>query len=516
MSDRLPDNKAKVYLVGAGPGDPGLITMRGVACLQRADVVLYDYLVNPVIAQHAPAAAELICLGRHGGHSRIWTQDEINQKLLELVRSGKTVARLKGGDPAVFARGGEEAAFLLAHGVAIEIVPGITAALAAGSHAGIPITHREHASAVAFVTGHEDPSKPEAGVDFAALARFPGTLIFYMGVTTVRDWSTKLMQHGLAPTTPAAIVQRCSLPNQKVVRCELGDVADHLTPYSKMPPPVVVIVGQVAAPEIALDWLSSRPLFGQSVLVTRPVAQAAGLGELLAEQGAEVLYQPAIEIRAPQDGGEIDRVLERLSTFDWLVFSSRNGVEFFMQRLLATGRDVRALRDARLAAIGPATAAALAAYHLVADRQPPSEFRAESLATELAKVGAQRPLLIRASRGRDTLAATLRDHGAQVTEVVAYESIDVLEPDPAMMQRLAADHLAWTTVTSSAIARSLHAMFGEHLRRTRLVSISPVTSRTLRELGYEPTAEASVYTMDGVAAALIAAVREHRAAGGSS
>ncbi len=412
----------------------------------------------------------------------------------------------------MFARGGEEAAFLLSHGVPIEIVPGITAALAAGSHAGIPITHRGLASAVAFVTGHEDPSKPECGVDFAALARFPGTLVFYMGVTTVREWSARLMEHGLSPTTPVAIVQRCSLPNQRVVRCDLGSVASHLTPYSKMPPPVVVIVGPVAAPEVALDWLSSQPLFGQSVLVTRPVGQAIRLGELLAEQGADVRYQPAIQIRAPRDTAELDQTLERLETFDWLVFSSTNGVEFFLQHLLATGRDLRALAKASCATIGPATTAALAAFHLIADLQPPTEFRAETLAAQLLAAGARRPLLIRASRGRDTLAAALRADGAEVTEVVAYESVDVQQPEAAIVQQLAEGQIGWITVTSSAIARSLHAMFGEDLRQSRLVSISPVTSQTLRQLGCEPTAEASVYTMEGVVAALLDAVKAVRPA----
>ena len=492
----------RVYLVGAGPGDPSLITLRGIQCLQRAEFVLYDYLVNPVIVQHAPAGADLICLGRHGGQARIWSQDEINQRLLELAREGRTVVRLKGGDPAVFARGGEEAEFLARHGVPLEIVPGITAALAAGSHAGIPITHRQLASAVALVTGQEETDKPTGGLDFAALARFPGTLVFYMGVTTAPKWTTELMQHGLPGQTPVAIVRRCSLPDQQTIRCRLDQVAELLTPYHRLPPPVIVIVGAVAGQEVAIDWFERRPLFGRTVLVTRSRAQAAELAEPLIELGAQVLYQPAIRIDAPSDWHAVDESLKNLSRYDWLVFSSVNGVRYFFDRLWAQQCDLRAVAGLSLATIGPATADALAEYHLRADVQP-DEFRAERLAERLARdAQGARFLLVRASRGRELLAERLQAAGGSVDEVVVYQSTDVEVADPEVDAALESGTIDWITVTSSAIARSLVAMFGERLRRARLVSISPVTSATLLDLGFSPQAEAAVYTMGGMVAAI--------------
>ncbi len=492
----------KIYLVGAGPGDPGLITLRGVDCLRRADVVLYDYLVNPQILHHARANAELICLGHHG-HTRIWSQDEINQRLIELARQGKTAVRLKGGDPAVFARGAEEVESLVQHGIPFEIVPGITAALAAGSCAGIPITHRDFASAVALVTGQEHPDKPRSSLDYEALARFPGTLVFYMGVTTAEMWTAALIAAGKSPATPAAIVRRCSLPDQQTILCKLGEVPGRLV--GKVRPPVIVIVGEVTTLAPTLGWFEKRPLFGVTVMVARPAEQAAGLANQLAELGARVLLQPAIEISDPPDWSPVDSALSRIDEFDWLVFSSANGVRFLLDRLLATGRDMRALGRVKLAAIGPGTTDELAKYHLTTDLQP-DQFRAEALATALSEGAAGKQfLLARASRGREVLAEELRAAGGHVEQIVVYSSSDVQTPDEENSRLLAAGQIDWIAVTSSAIARSLAAMFSEDLRKSRLVSISPVTSATFRELGFEPTAEANEYTMNGVIAAIVRA-----------
>ena len=497
-SSHIPSGK--VFVIGAGPGDPGLITLRGAECLRRADVVLYDYLVNPRILDQVSPTAEKVCLGRHG-RGRLLEQDEINERTIAAARQGKQVVRLKGGDPLIFGRAGEELSALTAAGIPYEIVPGITAALAAGSYAGVPLTHRDWASAVALVTGREKGDKDPAEMDYAALAKFPGTLVFYMGVTTARHWSSELIVAGKPPETPAVIVRRCSWPDQSTARCTLGTVADEMA-QRHVRPPVLVIVGEVAGLTPDTSWFVERPLFGHRVLVTRPAEQAGSLIEKLEELGAECLLQPAIRIGPPTDWGPLDAALQRLDSFDWIVFSSANGVRAFCDRLSSAGRDARALAQAKIAVIGPGTADELLTYHLFPDLQP-AEFRAEALAEGLAtQVRGKRCLLIRASRGREVLAEQLNAAGAIVEQAVAYSSTDVTEADPEVAAALVAGHIDWVTVTSSAIARSLASLFGDDLRRAKLASISPITSATLRELGHEPAVEAAEYTMDGVVQAI--------------
>jgi uroporphyrinogen III methyltransferase / synthase len=490
----------KVYLVGAGPGDPALLTLRGAECLRRADVVLYDYLVNPVLVAHCRPEAERICLGKHGG-GRIWPQEEINEQLVALAKQGKTVVRLKSGDPAIFARGAEEVERLAREGIPFEIVPGITAALAAGSYAGIPITHRELASAVALVTGHEDPEKSGQTVDYAALAKFPGTLVFYMGVTTVRHWAAELLAAGKNAATPVAVVRRCSQADQRTLRTTLGELAAAVE-REKLRPPVIFIIGEVAAAPESYSWFEKRQLFGQKILVTRPAHQAQSLAGPLAELGAEVLFQPAIEIGPPADWQPVDAALRRIKEFDWLVFSSSNGVRLLLERIFASGKDLRSLGSLQLAAIGPGTADELLRYYLHADLVP-DEFRAESLAGSLAgNARGKRFLLARASRGREVLAEELAAAGGLVEQVVVYESRDVTTVDPHLADLMQAGKIDWVTVTSSAIAKSLVSLFGEGLKNAKLASISPITSGTLRELGFEPAAEAKEFTMEGVVEAI--------------
>lgn len=496
------ESSGRVYLVGAGPGDPGLITLRGVECLAQADVVLYDYLVNPQILEHAAPTAERICLGRHG-RGRVWPQEAVNERLLAEARAGKTVVRLKGGDPAIFARAAEEAAALAAAGIPFEVVPGITAALAAGSYAGVSLTHRDGASAVALVTGQEC-EKREPTLDYRALAAFPGTLVFYMGITSAERWAGELIAAGKNAATPAAIVRRCSWPDQRVFRCTLADVAQ-VVAEQKIRPPALVIAGETAGVDPGDGWFMRRPLLGVKVMVTRPRDQADPLRSRLNELGAEVLLQPAIEIGPPDDWQPVDAALRRMHELDWLVFSSVNGVEHFLGRLCAQHGDLRLLGGLRLAAIGPGTAEELAKYHLRADLVPP-EFRAEALADALVQTAAgARVLLVRASRGRETLAERLAAAGIRVEQVVAYSSRDVTSPDADMADLLHEGRIDWITVTSSAIARSLARLFGDDLRHARLASISPVTSKTMRECGFEPTAEAGRYTMDGVVEAVLRA-----------
>ena len=451
---------------------------------------------------------------------RIWTQAEINTRLVDLARGGARVVRLKGGDPAVFGRLAEEVAVLETAGIEYEVVPGITAAQAAGSFAGIWITERDVASAVAFVTGHEGDSADAPTIDYAALAAFPGTLVFYMGVTTVRQWTAAMIAAGKSEQTPAAIVRRVSWPDQTVIRCTLGTVVSELE-KAKMRPPVAIIVGEVVSASIFPGeragvrgsgpvrndpWFTRRPLFGKRILLTRPIDRSDSLLDPLSELGAECLLQPAIEIGPPEDWAPVDTALARLSEFDWLVFSSVNGVQYLLDRLLATGGDLRQLAGVKLAAIGPGTADELRRYHLRVDGQPAEVYRAEVLAELLAQdARGKRFLLARANRGREVLGEMLCAAGGQVEQIVTYLSRDVVEPEQEIAAAMKAGQIDWTTVTSSAIARSLAKMFGDDMRKTKIVSISPVTSATLRELGFEPAVEAKSCTMEGVVAAIVAA-----------
>ena len=500
-----PPPVGTVYLIGAGPGDSGLLTLRGADLLSRCDVVLFDGLSNREMLRHAPSARH-ICVGKHG-QSRIWKQHEIIAEMLSLAQSGLTVARLKGGDPAVFARTAEEVDALKEAQIPFEIVPGITAALAAGSYAGIPITHRKHASAVAFVTGHEEPGKESSALDWEALARFPGTLVVYMGVTTAAVWTRALMQAGKPADTPAALVRRCSYGDQRTIHCTLGEIANELTPPSKLRPPVIAIIGAVADLGVTADWISQRPLLGQTVLVTRPVRQANSLVDLLREQGASVLCQPAIEIGPPDDWCDVDEAIDSLSQYEVVVFCSKNGVDFFLDRLLQRGGDLRSFASCKLAVVGSQTAKALERFHLRADIVP-ADFQAEALAGELQQQAAGKKILIlRASRGSTVLRDQLADV-ADVTEVVAYQNTDVQQADAEITKSLTDSQIDWVTVTSSASAESLHNLFNDSLGNARIASLSPVTSATLTDLGYDVSAQANPYTMNSLVQAIIQATQE--------
>ena len=352
----------RVYLVGAGPGDPGLLTLRGRECLEIADFVLYDGLTNAALLDFA-TSADCISVGKHGAET-LWTQTQINEKIVSLARAGHRVVRLKGGDPAVFARTAEELDVLIQANIPFEVVPGITAALAAASYVGIPITHRHHASAVALITGQQQSDEPPQPIDWDALARFPGTIVFYMGVTTVAHWSRELLNAGKPPNTPAAIVRRCSWGEQSVVRCCLNEVAELLTPASKIRPPVIVIIGTVAALGEELDWFSKRPLNGCGILVTRATEQADGLVHDLRQLGAEVYSQPVIEVVPPHDLTPLQSAVHRLAKHDFegITFSSTNGVDAVLQQVAALGYDARIFAGVQIAAVGAHTAAQLTKY----------------------------------------------------------------------------------------------------------------------------------------------------------
>ncbi|GIW93171.1 MAG: uroporphyrinogen III methyltransferase [Pirellulaceae bacterium] len=508
MTDQAHDHRqskspasGKVYLVGAGPGAAELITLRALHVLGRADVVLYDYLVNPRILRYARSGAELISLGQHGA-TRIWSQHEINEQMVALAQAGKTVVRLKGGDPAVFGRLADELDYLCEHGVAFEVVPGVTAASAMSAYAGIVLTERDAASAVALVTGQLSDQAPHERLDYRALAAFPGTLVFYMGVTTAHRWVPALIAAGKDPKTPAALVRRCSLPNQLVIRCALKEIPDQIR-SRRLRPPALVVIGSVVTASDRRSWFEHLPLAGRSVLVTRPEGQAEELLWPLSELGADVLVQPAIRIEPPESWEPVDQAIARIGDFAWIVFSSSNGVQFFLNRLRDLGRDWRALGPCRLAAVGPGTARALAAYGLLCDLQPP-RFTADDLARALKHLAmGQRVLLVRASRGRDVLREELAGVAAEVVQVVAYRSLDVERPDAQIARRLAEGRVDWVTVTSSAIARSLATLFGTDLAKAKLASISPITSGVLRQLGFEPAVEATAATMPSLIDAIV-------------
>lgn len=494
--------KGRVYIVGAGPGAPGLLTVRGAELLSQADIVLYDYLANDELLSFCRPDCRKICIGSHSA-GKVWNQEEINQGLVRFANQHQTVVRLKGGDPSVFACVGQEVEALSKAGIEFEIVPGITAALAAAAYTGIPLTHRDCASAVALVTGHESEGKESLAVDYGQLSRFPGTIVIYMGTTTVAEWSQQLLENGKSESTPVAIIRRCSWPDQKVTHTTLGEVARVVLTPPKIRPPVIFVIGEVSRHQSAFDWQSRLALAGQTILITRPEDQSTELKTRFATLGAEVLSQPTIRISHPTSWTEVDQTIEKLDQFDWVVFSSANGVRSYCQRILTLDRDARAFKSSKIAVVGSSTAKALSEFSLKADFVP-SSFEGEAFANELAPLARERRVLIvRTNRGRDVIQQILSQNRASVSTVVAYESSDVEVAEEVIRQRLESQSIDWITVSSSSIAKSLVRLFGEELRKSKLVSISPITSATLRDLGFPPAAEATTYTMAGLAEAIL-------------
>jgi uroporphyrinogen III methyltransferase / synthase len=477
----------RAYLVGAGPGDPGLLTARALELIARADVILHDRLIAPAALSGARADAEIVDVGKVGGGEQV-PQRETTRLLVEHARAGRTVVRLKGGDPFVFGRGGEEAQALRAAGCDFEIVPGVTAGVAAPAYAGIPVTQRGAASAVAFVTGHEDPAKPETAVDWAALAAFPGTLVFYMGVRQLPRIAEQLAAHGRDPGEPAAIVERGTLPDQRVVRTTLAALGEQ-----EARAPAITVVGAVAALHDELAWFASGPLAGTTVTVTRARAQASDLAERLRALGARVVEAPVIRTEP------LDAELPDMRAYDLLVLTSPNGVEQLLRRV----RDARALAGPQIAVVGPGTGAALRARGVEADIVPERAV-GEALAAALAGRSYARALVVGAERARDVVPDALSAAGTEVDVVALYRTVAEPLSAGARAAALASDYL---TFASGSAARFFHEAAGT-LNGPRLASIGPVTSAALRELGYEPDLEASDHTPAGLVAALV------RAAGG--
>ncbi|MDY3557515.1 uroporphyrinogen-III C-methyltransferase [Gemmata sp. JC673] len=499
-----------VFLVGAGPGSPGLMTVRGAEVLSRADLVLYDQLVPERLLDLAPAHAVRMCVrDLPGSHPDKYPH--IHKTLIETASAGKTVVRLKGGDPLIFGRGGEEAEALRAAGLAYEIVPGVTAALAAGAFLEIPLTHRMHSSAIALVTGHELPSKPGNKLDWKAIAAFPGTLAIYMGIARLPVIAAELLRYGKPADTPAAIVERASTGDQRSAYATLGTL-EEVRRQAGLEAPGLILIGETVAHRSERPWFEGRPLFGQRVLVTRPAHQAEGMVRKLEHLGAVVSRLPAVEIRDVSDPARMDRALGQLREghWNWLVFTSANGVHALLRRLDAIGRDLRDLGGVKLAAIGPKTAEVLREYRLRADVVPDTTFSSEGLAAALKPhVTGQRVLLARANRGRELL----RNELAQVTtveQVTVYDQVDVTAPEGSVLDALRRGEVRFVTLPSSNIARGVLAAFDETINgriergEIKLVAISPETGNAVRALGYPVAAEATTFTEDGLIEAVLA------------
>jgi uroporphyrinogen III methyltransferase/synthase len=501
-----PTTPGTVYLVGAGPGDPGLLTLRALECLRAADYVIYDKLVSDRVLAHLPEAAGRACVsdlgGRHPEH-----MPYVHRAMIEQAKAGKVVVRLKGGDPLLFGRGAEEADSLRAAGVPYEIVPGVTSAMAAGAYAEIPVTHRGAASAVAFVTGHENPLKAASDLDWAALARFPGTLVLYMAVSKIQAIVRVLLDHGKAPDTPAATVELASRGEQRTVLCTLATLPATVRDQA-VQAPAIVMIGKVIDLRPASSWFERKPLYNRRVLVTRPRHQAAPMLRQLELLGAVPYLLPAVDVSPPEDWAGADAAIARLAEFDWLVFTSVNGVSAFLDRLRQKGRDLRALGGVKLAAIGPATAEALRERGLGPDLVP-AAYDSDHLAAELLPAArGRRVLLARADRGSDVLRQVLGPE-AHVEQVVVYAQRDSVAPDAEVWEALRVGTVEFVTLTSSNIARAFLEACDEPTRArvragtVRLVTISPKTSAAVRALGYPVAAEAADYTIDGVVQALV-------------
>jgi uroporphyrinogen III methyltransferase/synthase len=474
-----------VYLVGAGPGDPGLLTVRGAELLRAADVVLYDRLIPDGVLDGLEG--ELVYVGKQGGGPQM-PQEEITRLLLTYGAVASTVVRLKGGDPFVFGRGGEEAEALREAGIDFEVVPGVTAGVAAPAYAGIPVTQRGLASAVAFVTGHEDPDKPETAIDWEALARFPGTLVFYMGVRSLGRIAEKLQEGGRPPDEPVAVVERGTMPGQKTVLSTLSAVAGDAAGIRA---PAITLVGPVAGLRESIAWLERRPLHGVSVAVTRARAQASGIAARLRAFGAVVIEAPAIRTVS------LEAELPEMSAYDHVIVSSPNGGDELLRRL----PDARALAGVRVAAMGPGTARALRERGIAADIVPERSV-AEGMVEALAGAGVRRALLVRGREGRDVLPDALREAGAEVDLLVLYETVPEPLSEDALASATAADYVTFTS--ASTVRYFARACGGALPDGPKLASIGPATSAELREHGREPDLEAAPHTPDGLVAALLA------------
>jgi uroporphyrinogen III methyltransferase / synthase len=502
------NKKGKVYLVGAGPGDPSLITVRGVECLQRADVVVYDYLSNPALLRHARPDAEIIYAGKQARDHTL-TQDEINAVLVKKAKAGQIVTRLKGGDPFVFGRGGEEAEELHKAGIPFEIVPGISSSIAAPAYAGIPVTHRAMATAFMVITGHEDPTKAETQVDWKNVAEFFGTRVILMGVERIGVIAGELMKHGASPKLPVAMVRWGTTGQQQTITGTLATIAD-VVAKKGFKAPAVTIVGEVAGLRDTLNWFEKRPLFGKRVVVTRSRDQASELVRQLSDLGADVLEIPTIRITPPKNWAPMREAVTAMGEYDWVVFTSPNGVDALFRAYFEVHKDLREFGPVRIAAVGAATAQKVADYHLEVDFIP-KEFTTEGLLLEFKKeVDCENLhfLLPRADIADERLARGLEDLGGIVDDLDAYATVPETEDRTGHRARMLAEGANLVTFTSSSTVTNFCKLVDvpalrKQFPKMKFVSIGPVTTKTAKELGLAIAVEASPHTIPGLVAAIL-------------
>ncbi len=503
----MTNKTGKVYLIGAGPGDPGLLTIKAKECIENADVVVYDYLAAPFLLNYAGPDAQIIYVGKKGGDHTL-TQDKINQLLVDKAKEGFDVARLKGGDPFVFGRGGEEAQMLLSQGVSYEVVPGVTSAISAPAYAGIPVTHRDHTSFVSFITGHEDPTKKDSSMQWDIFAKSNATLVFLMGVKNLANIVKNLMDHGKAPDTPIALVRWGTTTRQQTVTGTLETIVENVK-KAGLKSPAIIVIGHVVSLRDELAWFDQRPLFGKRIVITRARAQASGLVSDLSKLGAHCIEIPTIEIAPPEDIQPLKQAIESINDYEWLVFTSVNGVKFFFDTLYEMEKDVRILGHLKFACIGPVTKERLKDYGIISDILPET-YRAESVVDAFSDmdISGRKVLLPRAKVARTILPEELTKMGALVDEVTAYETKLNTDGQQELITLLENNEIDAVTFTSSSTVSNFMSQLESTdakklLKDVTIASIGPITSETAEDLGIKPDVEAEEYTIPGLVDALL-------------
>ena len=503
------DKEGKVYLVGAGPGDPGLLTLKAKECIEQADVVVYDYLANEAFLDYANHQAELVYVGKKGG-CHTMNQNEINNLLVKKAKEGLKVVRLKGGDPFIFGRGGEEAQDLATAGISFDVVPGVTSAIAVPAYAGIPLTHRDYNSTVTFVTGHEDPTKKESDIAWDALAKSKGTLVFLMGVGNLPHIAENLMEHGRSPDTPVAIIQDGTVPEQKTITGRLQDIAERAR-REGLKPPAIIVVGDIVNMRGELEWFEKKPLFGKRIVVTRAREQASDFLVRLNALGAACIEFPTIEVVPPPSWDALDRAIMRLEGYQWILFTSVNGVKFFFQRLNDLEMDVREMSDLKVGAIGPKTAQAIEEKGIKPDLVP-DEYRAEAIVTGMKKeeLEGARILLPRATQARDVLPIELVNRGAIVDEVPAYQTIKPVKDTDRVRKMLEQGSIHMVTFTSSSTVNNFMEMFQSErdqlqrwMENVAVACIGPITAQTAEKKGLSVSIIPPEYTIESLTSAIV-------------
>lgn len=496
----------KIYLVGAGPGDPGLVTLKAVEAIKEADCIVYDFLANSRLLEYAKKGAEVIYAGKKESF-KTFSQDEMNRIIIEKALKGKIVVRLKGGDPFIFGRGGEEAEEITKAGIPFEVIPGVTSAIAAPAYAGIPLTHREFASTVTFVTGHEDPEKPESSIAWERLTPGKGTLVFLMGWKNLPTITEKLISNGWPASTPAALVRWGTMTKQKSVTGTLGNIAS-LAKEREMLPPVITVVGDVVTLKEKLNWFESKPLFGKRVLVTRALEQAGDFAKVLERHGAEPISFPTIKTVAPPSWKSLDSAIKKLSSYDWAIFTSVNGVKYFFERLYKLDKDIRELKGVKICAIGPMTEKAIRNLGIKVDLTP-KEYRAEAVLDALGKrrIKGKKFLLARAMEAREIIPTEIKKLGGRIDVAPAYKTIRPKKEADVLRKLLTEGRVDIVTFTSSSTVTNFAAMFGKKelpglLKGVKVACIGPITADTAKEYGLKVDIMPKDYTIPALTAAM--------------